>query len=317
MSFIERLQGRKCALRSDARLIQLFHAVAERLSFSRAAEDLHIAQPWLSSQIRKLENQLGFELFFRTSRRVELTEQGLALLDRAQKVDAALNTFHASARCLSHAKNKVLRIGLPEYSHHFPTRVAFIERFSREQQHLTMEVEAGWTPFLLDRLRDGTLDLTFAIGNNDFNDLDVKLISNTNMLFLVRADNPLAALAALPAEAARGQDVVAFPRAHNPCLHDTLFNGLAECGARLRILPEQNLDINIRHVLEFNMIGLIFDQPLPTIVEDKLVKLPASPEPITLPLFLARRREDQTLMANTFWKQATLLATGSTGNASS
>jgi DNA-binding transcriptional LysR family regulator len=68
----------------DAGRLRYFIAVAEELSFSRAAERLGLSQQAVSSQIRCLENQVGRTLFFRTTRRVELTEAGRALLPKAQ-----------------------------------------------------------------------------------------------------------------------------------------------------------------------------------------------------------------------------------------
>lgn len=59
-------------MKRDLRLTLYFAAVAEEGSFTRAAERLRIAQPWLSTQIRKLQDQLGFALFARTTRRVPL-----------------------------------------------------------------------------------------------------------------------------------------------------------------------------------------------------------------------------------------------------
>ena len=75
----------------EVRHLRAFVAVAEELNFTRAAERLHLAQQALSSQIQQLEQRMDARLFLRTSRRVELTPAGHALLAQAPGLLSALD----------------------------------------------------------------------------------------------------------------------------------------------------------------------------------------------------------------------------------
>ncbi|USI92709.1 LysR family transcriptional regulator [Rhodococcus pyridinivorans] len=92
----------------DLRLLSYFVAVAEELHFGRAAARLHIAQPSLSVQIRKLEQNLGAVLLLRSSRHVELTPAGQILLDESRRLlanaERAVNLTREAAHGVSTRK---------------------------------------------------------------------------------------------------------------------------------------------------------------------------------------------------------------------
>ena len=67
----------------DLKQLNYFVNIVEQMSFSKAAQKLHISQPSLSNAIKSLESELGFELLERTTRNIRLTEAGKVLYDRA------------------------------------------------------------------------------------------------------------------------------------------------------------------------------------------------------------------------------------------
>jgi DNA-binding transcriptional LysR family regulator len=134
----------------ELRQLRYFIAVAEELHFGRAAERLHMSQSPLSRAIRDLERQLDVVLFVRTTRRVELTPAGGALLERARKavtdVDAAID----EARRASRPEDGVLVLGHGPLSRAPAARLAEAVRARRPQ--LTVRLEEGVTADLLGRV---------------------------------------------------------------------------------------------------------------------------------------------------------------------
>ncbi|MCG5433319.1 LysR family transcriptional regulator [Mycobacterium sp. MYCO198283] len=96
----------------DLRLVRYFCVVAEHRSFSRAAAELHVAQPALSRQIQRLEGRLGLRLFERTPRGALLTKGGEAFLPEAQALLRAARRAVSTAR--AHAPGGTLIVGYVE-----------------------------------------------------------------------------------------------------------------------------------------------------------------------------------------------------------
>ncbi len=85
----------------NVRLLRYFLAVADAGTFTAAAEVLHVSQPALSQQIKKLESELGFALFQRGTRHVTLTPHGKDLISSARQVAEAAETYRGQARGLA------------------------------------------------------------------------------------------------------------------------------------------------------------------------------------------------------------------------
>lgn len=96
----------------ELRHVRYFLAVAEYLNFSKAAQQLHIAQPPLSRQIRQLEDDLGVALFVRNKRRVELTKAGRVFLDEARKLVVQAGHATEAARHAQKGEFGVVKIGI-------------------------------------------------------------------------------------------------------------------------------------------------------------------------------------------------------------
>lgn len=95
----------------ELRHLRYFVMVAKELNFSKAAAKLYTAQPSLSQQIKDLEDYVGVKLFYRTKRKVELTEEGEVFLEQALLTLAQADKAVQMARQVSKSKQQVLSIG--------------------------------------------------------------------------------------------------------------------------------------------------------------------------------------------------------------
>ena len=135
-----------------------FMAVAETGSFSRAAERCNIAQPSLSQQIQKLEQELGEPLFDRLTRRVVLTDAGRNLLPRATSILDELQDIKHSMNQVADSSRGLLTVGfIPTIAPFVLPRV--IKRFSHEYPNARLSVHEDLTESLVHELIDGKLDV--------------------------------------------------------------------------------------------------------------------------------------------------------------
>ncbi|WP_233545045.1 LysR family transcriptional regulator [Pseudooceanicola sediminis] len=141
----------------ELRTLRYFVCVAEEKNMTRAAERLRIAQPALSRQITRLEQDLGVAVFIRTPRGVELTEPGEVLLRRAYGILAQISQAHHDVTAHADAPRGVVVVGMPPtpgefivpplYEHiksHYPEiELRFVEGFSGDLERKLVSGEIG------------------------------------------------------------------------------------------------------------------------------------------------------------------------------
>ncbi|MFG1687070.1 LysR family transcriptional regulator [Nonomuraea sp. NPDC049269] len=182
----------------EVRELLYFIALAEKMHFSRAAEQLGIAQPALSRAISRLERRMGVQLFERTSRRVSLTEAGEVFLRESRKVLAAADG--AVRRAQRAARPQRLVIAAPP-----GTGAALLSLVldAYRSGPDPVPVEVLFTVDLAAALRDGTADLALMCGSDDLDGLDTVDLLDESPVALLPAGHPLAARGSLTARDVR------------------------------------------------------------------------------------------------------------------
>src|SRR4029078_3409341 len=139
-----------------------FESVSRHLHFTRAAEELNVAQPSVSQQIRKLENELGTPLFHRMKRHVALTEAGTLSSRHTRAILQQLEEARVEVQELSGLRKGSLAVGAPPSvgTHLLPRALA---AFSRQHSGISLTFRGGGCRTRLQLLEDGDLDLPVVI----------------------------------------------------------------------------------------------------------------------------------------------------------
>ncbi|MHC5307629.1 LysR family transcriptional regulator [Bartonella sp. LJL80] len=287
-------------MKLDPRIIIQFAVVAEELSFTRAAERLHVAQPWLSARIRQLEDQLGFAVFDRNTRNIDLTAKGLEFLKVAQTVAASMASCQALAAQLRRKDDRHVKIGAPPYSHKISQRRDVIKQFSARYPDIGIELDVGWTPTLIDKVRQGELDLSFILGDAPYDDLECQQITQFGISLVMSCMHKLAKSRIIEPEKLAGQKIYVFTRALHPVLFDKYFSPLRQAGAELIQIPEITDDLMDRLLGAEQIVYGHLYFPDTAELNPALIRRRVQLEH-EVPFSLIRKKEQSTPTARLFW----------------
>lgn len=202
----------------ELRHLKYFVAVAEELHFRRAAERLYVAQPAVSEQVRKLEEDLGVLLFDRTLRNVSLTAAGEALLDEARRVLQQVDIARTAACSAAQITHEQLRLG--HLAELLPASVArAIRMLGTGGARMHIRLETGPALRLIGQLRAHQIDAVIVALPIPANGLRITRIGGERAVLALPAGHPHASSLCVTLKRLAPERLIVLPRESNPAFH--------------------------------------------------------------------------------------------------
>lgn len=176
----------------DLRRLRYFVTVAEELHFGRAAQRLQIAQPALSQQIRKLERELGVELFARErGKKATLTEPGAVLLEEGRRVMERASDAVLAAQRAARGELGILRVGFSPSSA-ISVLPLSVRLFRERRPNVHLDLEELLSDEIASQLRSGDRDIGIVRSPLDPSELVLEVVAKEKLFVALPVGHPLA-----------------------------------------------------------------------------------------------------------------------------
>ncbi|MFE4640266.1 LysR family transcriptional regulator [Streptomyces sp. NPDC056730] len=280
------------------RHLRIFAVVAEELHFSRAADILGMAQPPLSQAIRRLEKELGTELFDRSRRQVRLTAGGTVLREEARELLVREERLRALVRRAGEGDPATLRAGVPPGT---PASVlhALLAACAERAPDLRVDLREETTDEQLRLLASGRLDVGLVQQPADTTGLVPGPEVAMELGVVLPRTSPLAGAPEVALGELAGHDLVLFPRATAPGRYDSTLDSCRRGGfvpARIRHARTPEFLIGLVAAGQ----GIAFDAGPVARKEPRVVWRPLAGRPLTQRIVAVRPSRAAHPAARTF-----------------
>ena len=192
--------------------LEYFVAVAEEASFTRAATRVHVAQPGVSAQVRRLESELGQQLLDRSGRSVRLTEVGTAVLPFARAALSAVANARLAVAELAGLVRGQVTVGMVSGCA-LPVLAELLAGFHDLYPGVSIALTEENSGRLVELLRESQLDLALIGSAGDpVSGVETAVIVAEELVAAVHPGHPLAASGAVTVHALRDLPLVSLPR---------------------------------------------------------------------------------------------------------
>jgi len=222
------------------RQLQFFIAVAEELSFSRAAIKLHVAQPSLSTQIKVLEEEVGARLFERDKRHVSLTQAGRRFQQRAISVLSMADSAKSEARSTARGQLGTIALGYTALSMFSTALPHAIRQFRRREPNVVMTLRELTSLEQLHELGERTLDVGVLRKVDVAAPKGISIVEwyRTPLVAAVPQDHPRAASGLLSLNDLKNESFIMYPRGAGTGIYWQVIDLCTAAGFRPRVVRE-------------------------------------------------------------------------------
>lgn len=179
----------KLARRISLRQLQVFESVARQLSFTLAARELHLSQPTVSMQIRKLESDIGLSLTEQIGRKISLTDTGKALHQAAREVLGTISRFEMLINDRKGLHSGELRIAVVTTANYFAPRL--LGSFCRQYPGINVSLEVTNRKNILKRMSENLDDLYLIGKPPESSELEFRSYLPNPMVVIAPISHPL------------------------------------------------------------------------------------------------------------------------------
>lgn len=212
----------------DIRHLAYFSEVAKHLSFSKAAAALYVSQPSISKAIKNLEMDLGVPLFYRSTKQLELTDAGKAVLTNAQNVLESFQNLKSELNDVMEIKKGEIRIGIPPI-----VGAAFysklIIQFKAMYPEIDIRLTEVGTKMIKQGIEEGSLDVGLVCSYPKRSDgFEAMRLLKDPLMLVVHQENRLAAQPNIRISETAGEPLILYRKDFS--LHDRILEEYARQG---------------------------------------------------------------------------------------
>ena len=277
----------------ELRHLRYFCAVARELSFSRAAEQLHIAQPPLSRQIRTLEDELGAQLLDRGSRPLRLTPAGRFFQIQAQQMLDRMAEVQAATGRIAGGRRTWYAIGFAP-STLYGKLPDVIRKFRQEQPTVELNLYEMTTVQQVEGLKAGRIDMGFGRLNFDDDEVVGELVREEPVMVALPVNHRLVKHKGITLAKLATEPLLLYPAKPRPSYADQVLEMFQSRGLKPVIALESN---EVQTAIGLVVAGLgyaLVPQSVQNLHRDGVLYLPLSDAGVTTPVIMNRRRNDES-----------------------